>query len=302
MPEYFQIAIRATATYVILFFLTRLMGKREISQLTFFDYIVGITIGSMSAILSLETQQSFWNILIAVVLWALFQIIISYADLKSKTLRNFTKGSPTVLVGDGRIIEANLAKEHINKDELTAMLREKNTFNIADVDYAILETNGKLSVMKKPNKQTITPADLHLTAEYTGLGILVVEEGEVNIDALRSRRLTRSWLMGKLAQQGIYDLSKIFLAQVDEAGNLYVDLYDQYEQQLKKSTADDMILAKLVKVHANLTMFSLDTEDRAAKNMYTDCEKRIQDVRLMFESYSANQTAKHSKLREQLLH
>lgn len=227
MPEYIDITIRAIFAYLALFLLTRLMGKREISQLTFFDYVVGIIIGTVTGSMAVDTTKSPWAILPAVIVFATFQIISSYLSLKSDKFRKFVDGTPTVLIENGNIIEKNLNKARINSDELLSKLREKKAFTLADVEFAILETDGKISVMKKPDKETVTPSDLGITTRYTGIGSLIIQEGEIKGDKLQEAGLTRSWVLSKLAEKGITDLSKVMFAQVDAAGNLYVDLYDE---------------------------------------------------------------------------
>lgn len=235
MPEYIDITIRAIFAYLALFVLTRLMGKREISQLTFFDYVVGIIIGTVTGSMAVDTTKSPWAILPAVIVFATFQIISSYLSLKSDKFRKFVDGTPTVLIENGNIIEKNLNKARINSDELLSKLREKKAFALADVEFAILETDGKISVMKKPDKETVTPSDLGITTSYTGIGSLIIQEGEIKGEKLREAGLTRSWVLSKLAEKGIIDLSKVMFAQVDATGNLYVDLYDE-NQNLNNNT------------------------------------------------------------------
>lgn len=227
MPEYIDITIRAIFAYLALFVLTRLMGKREISQLTFFDYVVGIIIGTVTGSMAVDTTKSPLTILPAVIVFAAFQIISSYLSLKSDKFRKFVDGNPTVLIENGNIIEKNLNKARINSDELLSKLREKKAFALADVEFAILETDGKISVMKKPNKETVTPSDLGITTSYTGIGSLIIQEGEIKDKKLREAGLTRSWVLSKLAEKGVTDLSKVMFGQVDATGNLYVDLYDE---------------------------------------------------------------------------
>jgi len=227
MPNYQLITLRAFMAYFALFIMTRLMGKREISQLTYFDYVVGIGIGTIAGSLAIDTSKGFLNMLPALLVFGFLQIIISFISLKSKAIRRIAEGKPTILIRKGEILEDNLAKARLNVDELLVKLREKNAFNIADVEYAILEIDGKLSVQKRPDKQPLTPSDINSPGQYTGIGTILIEEGKINEDKLMLIGLTKTWLLNKLKEQGIVDISKVMLAQVDEGGNLYVDLKEE---------------------------------------------------------------------------
>lgn len=157
MPEYLLIFLRSTLAFGVLLILARLMGKKQISQLTFFDYIVGITIGNIAASLSIELGIKIVNALIGLTLWGLIPILFGVIGLKSYKFRNLVDGHPTVLIRDGQILEENMKKEKMNISDLMLELRQKNAFNVADVEFAVMETNGKLSVMKKSDSQPITP-------------------------------------------------------------------------------------------------------------------------------------------------
>ncbi|WZL74236.1 DUF421 domain-containing protein [Clostridiaceae bacterium 35-E11] len=286
MPNYMNIIIRSIMAYFTLFLLARIMGKREISQMTYFDYIVGITIGSMTAYLALDNSQKFTAILPALLIFAIFQIASAYLSLKSITFRKIADGTSTMLIKHGKVLEKNLLKTRMNIDELNAKLREKNTFNLADVEFAFLEQDGKISVMKKPHKQPMTPSDFRIPVEYTGIGTLVVREGMIQGEQLKKFGLTRSWLMSKLAEQGIYDLSKVMFAQVDAAGKLYIDLYDEYADDLKPDTSNFVLLAKLEKVHADFLSFSIETENTSAKALYDKCAEQMQHITAQYRSYT----------------
>lgn len=228
---YTSIIIRAIFAYLALFALTRIMGKREISQMSFFDYTVGITIGSITANLALDRTRSYLSILPTLIVFCVFQIILSYISLKSVTFRRIVDGSTTILVRNGKVMEKAMLKTRMNMDDLMTKLREKNAFKLADVEFALLEPDGQLSVLLKSNKQPVTPSDMNIQTQYVGLPDMVVEEGRIIGDRLKEKGITQSWLMAKLAEQGVYDLSKVMFAQVDTLGNLYVDFYDDSENK-----------------------------------------------------------------------
>ncbi|MEA4825618.1 MAG: DUF421 domain-containing protein [Clostridium sp.] len=286
MSIYLSITIRAIVSYLILFILTRLMGKREISQMTYFDYIVGITIGSMAAIMAIDKSTTILITLPGLMIFALFQIVISYTALKNKSFRKLSDGDPTFLIKNGKVMEKNLLKERLNIDELTSKLREKNAFNIADVEFALLEPDGQISVMFKTDKQSVTPSDLNIQTKYMGFSNIVIEEGRIISSRLREKGLTQSWLMSKIAEQGVYDLSSIMFAQVDESGNLYIDLYEDGKNDIiKQNRSDEITLAKLEKLHSDFCTYSTEIDDNAAKILYKECEEKLDRMTNTFKNY-----------------
>ncbi|MTI66760.1 MAG: DUF421 domain-containing protein [Firmicutes bacterium] len=259
MPEYLEISIREIFSYIILFTLTRLMGKREISQLTFFDYVVGITIGTLTGSMVIDTTRNLITILPALLIFSAFQILTSFLSLKSVNFRKLVDGTPTILMKNGNILEKNLKKSRLNVDELISKLREKKVFTLANVEFAILENDGKISVMKKTNKQTVTPSDLGITTSYTGLGKLIIEEGRIKEKKLQKYGLTRSWVLSKLGEQGIYDLSKVLFAQVDENGNLFVDLNDNYNNKDDTNKCNLVSSTHKILIYTNFSYITIQT-------------------------------------------
>jgi len=237
MPEYLNITLRAIFAYFTLLILCKAMGKRQISQMNFFDYIVGITIGSLTANAILKTEVNILTLFAGLLVFVILQIIFSFLSLKSKKFRSFVEGKKTVLIEKGTLNESNMVKSRMNIDRIEALLRDKNVFKLSDVEYAIFETNGKISVMKKSNKQPVTPKDINLPVTDSGLGYLVIREGIVEDKILRKLGLTNAWLKQKLESQGIKDYKDVLFAQVDGSLNLYVDVYQEnknYQQEQNK--------------------------------------------------------------------
>jgi uncharacterized membrane protein YcaP (DUF421 family) len=285
MPGYVQIALRAILSYLVLLVLTRLMGKRELSQMTYFDYIVGITIGSLTASMAMETSKGWLDLLPALLIFGAFQIISAFISIKSFGFRKLVNSSPTILVDHGKILERNMLRERLSMSEFTTKLREKNAFKLADVEFAILEPDGQLSVQLKAPKQPVTPSDLRISAQYNGIPRIVIESGNVRGESLRNLGLTRAWLMSKLAEQGVYDYSKVMAAQVDTSGSLYVDLYDDFIDAPKPDTSDQMTLAKLEKIHSDFSSYYLETQNEEAKKLYKQCESIMENVIAQYKYY-----------------
>jgi uncharacterized membrane protein YcaP (DUF421 family) len=162
----------------------------------------------------------------AVLVFSLLQIVLSHTSQKSIKFRKIVNGSPRVLIEKGKIMEENLVKERITITELMAKLRERNAYKLADVETAILEVDGQISVQLKAEKLPVTPADMNIKVQSSGLPRLVIEDGNILGESLKDLKLTRAWLLSKLAEQNIHDPSSVMIAQVDTAGNVYVDLYE----------------------------------------------------------------------------
>lgn len=220
------VIIRSLISFFSLLILVRLTGKQQMSELTFFDYVVGITIGSIAATISVELNQNTTATLAGMAVWGLLPIVLAYISLHNIWFRKVVEGEATVVIENGKILEKNLGKLRLSIDDLLAELRSKNVFNITDVEFALFETSGKLSIQLKSQQQPLTPAALHLPTQYDGLPTTLIEDGKVLIDALQSLKLTQAWLQYQLGKENIKDFSRVSLAQLDTTGNLYVDLQD----------------------------------------------------------------------------
>jgi uncharacterized membrane protein YcaP (DUF421 family) len=200
------------------------MGKQQVAQLTFFDYVVGITIGSIASTLSVQVNENTLATLVGMVTWTTLAILLAVLGMKSVWVRNVSGGKATVVVQNGKILENNLKRIRIPIDELNSELRTQGVFNLSDVEFAMFEPGGKISVQKKSQKQPLTPGDLNIPTEYDGLPTNLIIDGKVLIDALHSLSLSKAWLYHQLGKQNIHDAFEVSLAQLDTKGNLYVDL------------------------------------------------------------------------------
>ncbi len=218
------VMIRSFISFFALLILMRLMGKQQVAELTFFDYVVGITIGSIASTLSVQINQNTTATLVGMAIWTILPILLAYLSLKSVWIRKVVEGEATIVMANGKVLEKNLKKIRLTIDDLVSQLRTQGVFNMADVEFALFEPNGRLSIQKKSQKQPVTPSDLNIPTQYDGLPTVLVEEGVILTDALRSIQLTKAWLQHQLEKQNIRDISKISMAQLDTKGNLYVDL------------------------------------------------------------------------------
>lgn len=218
------VVIRSFICFFVLLLLVRLMGKQQVAQLTFFDYVVGITIGSIASTLSVQANESLLSTLAGLVTWTALAILLAYLSMHNVWIRKMVDGEATIVIADGKILEDNLKRIRIPIEQLISELRTKGVFNIADVEFALFEPGGKISVQKKYQKQPVTPGDLNISPQYQGLPTNLILDGIVLQDALRSLNLTKAWLHHQLQKQNIHDMNEVSLAQLDNKGNLYVDL------------------------------------------------------------------------------
>lgn len=206
-----SIILKSLAAAVVLFIMARLMGKKQISQLSFFDYIVGITIGSIAAAASVDRRIPALDAVVSMIAWTVFTLAISYLSIHSMSARRILDGTPLVLIQSGKIVEKNLKKSKLNVNDLLEELRLKDIFNIGEVDYAILETSGKLSVLKADEQKK------------TSLSANIIIDGKLMKENMQQMHIDESWLKTELAKSGIISFSEILLATCDETRTLHFD-------------------------------------------------------------------------------
>jgi uncharacterized membrane protein YcaP (DUF421 family) len=224
-----ELTFRIALSFFVLFVLTRIMGRKEISQMTFFNFVSAIAIGSIAANLVVSQNVSIRNGLLALGGWAAFTLVMGFIDIKSKKVRKVLMGDPLIVIKEGKIVESAMSKSRLDLDALNAMLREKNVFAIADVEYAIFETNGKLSVMKKEPKQTVTKSDMNIFSTNKNtypFPTEVISDGKILSNNLSKLNLDTKWLEDQLEQAGINSASEVFYAEVQQNGKLFIDSKD----------------------------------------------------------------------------
>lgn len=230
MVEFPELLLRISLGFITLFILTRILGRKEISQMTFFNFVSAIAIGSIAANLVVSQNLSIRNGLLALAGWTIFTLLMDFIDIKSKKARKVTTGDPIVVIKDGKIVEKSLKKSRLDIDSLMAMLRQQSVFSMKDVDYAIFETNGKLSVLKKEEKQNVTKSDLKVTPSTDRIYPIateVITDGTVLETNLLKLNLNQEWLHQQLKLAGISSPSDVMYAEVQQDGSLFIDSKDQ---------------------------------------------------------------------------
>lgn len=224
MPITLVVLIRSIISFFVLLLLVRLMGKQQVAQLTFFDYVVGITIGSIASTLSVQVNENTLATLVGMGTWTILAILLACLGVRNVWVQKIVDGEATVVVENGKILEANLKRIRIPTTELLSELRAQGVFSVADVEFAMFEPGGKFSIQKKSQKQPLTPSDLNIPTNYDGLPTVLIMDGVILNDALCSLKLSKAWLHHQLSKQNIQDTTQVSLAQLDTKGNLYVDL------------------------------------------------------------------------------
>ncbi|GGH18143.1 DUF421 domain-containing protein [Paenibacillus segetis] len=273
MAVWLEIIVRTLVAVVVLFGLTKLLGKRQISQLSLFEYITGITIGDLAATVSIDVNSDWYLGMIAMAVWASISLGIEFIQIKSKKGRNFIDGSSTVLIQNGKILEDNLKKEKLTNEELLEQLRKKNVFKAAEVEFALIEPDGEINVLLKKEYQPITPSHLGIKVAPEPEPQAVILDGEIMDEPLATLGFNRQWLNTELQKLGV-TLDNVYLGQVDGYGQFYVDLYDDL-LQVPEPQEKPYLLAQLKKCEADLEMFALSIKDPIGKKMYGDCSTQM---------------------------
>ncbi|MEG6611427.1 DUF421 domain-containing protein [Pseudoclostridium thermosuccinogenes] len=214
--------IRTLILYAVVIVVMRLMGKRQIGELQPFELVVAILISDLAAVPMQNTGIPLVNGIIPIFTLLIAQLAMSLISLKSVKARGIICGKPSILIEKGKINESVLRREMYTINDLLEQLRSKDIYNIADVEYAILETNGQLSVLPKAQKRPLTLQDMNIPAQYEGLPLVLINDGYVSKKDLDKAGVDENWLKSELAKHGISDARDVLFASLDPSGNLFL--------------------------------------------------------------------------------
>lgn len=276
MAEWSLILIRSFIMFLIVVTFLRLVGRKQTSQMTYSDFVVGITLGTTAALISFNVIKSLAQGLLGFGAWIVFLVTLNYLSLKSKWFHDLFRGRETVLIKHGKVLEDNLKEIKYTGEELLSQLRRKNIFNLADVEFAVMEANGEVSALLKSEQIPITPKHLEWQVAAQAEPQTVILDGNIMDEALRNQGLNRQWLQTELSKIGI-SLDNVFIGQVDSNGDLYVDLFDD-AIQLPKPTTKELLYATLKKCEADLELFALATNQPDVKMQYQDGAMELSEV------------------------
>jgi len=224
--------IRTLILYLLVVIVMRAMGKRQIGELEPFELVIAIMIAELATIPMADTGIPLINGVIPILVLLVTQLLLSYIALKSITGRKIISGVPSVIIKNGCIIEEELYRLRYNLHEVLEQLRIKGYPDIADVEFAILETSGQMSVIPKSHKRPVTPEDLKLSISYEGLPLTLIVDGYVQKERLREANLSMEWLRDELKRQGFNNVQDILLASLDHNHHLY--LQEKASARLRK--------------------------------------------------------------------
>lgn len=212
--ELFNVVIRGLLSLITLFLVTKLIGKKQVSQLSLFDYVIGISIGNFAAEMTINLESEELYGIIAVLLFGGIAYLVSVGTMKSIKLRRFFMGSPTILIEHGRILQDNFYKVKYDINDMLEQCRVNGYFDISEIDYAIVEANGELSILAKSEYLPVNRNDMKLKVSKNGLCANVIIDGKVMYNNLKKINKDEKWLNKELKLKG-KDISDIILATVD---------------------------------------------------------------------------------------
>lgn len=282
MQAWLQILLSSVSLFFLLLLLTRVMGKRNLARITPFRFVCYIAAAVIAAAISLQLTRPAVG-LVALSVWVLLPIALDYLSLKSKWVHDLVNGKETVLVKHGKIMEENLLQTRLTGEELLRELRSKNAFNLADVEFAVMEDTGDISVFMKSDKKPVAAHDLGIKTAPLAEPQTVILDGNILPEPLASLGFNTEWLGIQLETIGV-SLDNVFVGQVDSSGDLYLDLFDD-SVQLPQPKIKEMLYANFEKVQADLTTFSLETKNEAAKQMYAEHAKQISRLMAKLKPY-----------------
>lgn len=210
-----KVVLTSLLSAAALFIIAKVIGHKQMSQLDFFDYITGITIGSVAAELATELENP-EKPLIAMVVYGAVTFALSILTSKVPMARKFINGTPTVIMNDGKIYRKNMKKAKLDLSELMVMLRQQGYFNLQDIQTAIFEYNGRLTVLPVSDKRPATPYDMNLTPEKEYISTEIIMDGRVLGENLERMGADKKWLDGQLKVNGYGSAKEVFLAVCDE--------------------------------------------------------------------------------------
>lgn len=216
-----KVALTSLLSVTAIFIITKIMGHKQIAQLDFFDYVCGITIGSIAAELATELEVP-EKPLIALAIYGSISLLLSFLTNKIPKSRKYINGTPTILMNNGKIYRKNLKKAKLDLSEYMILCREQGYFDLNEIQTAVFEHNGKLSILPKASSRPVTPEDLHITAKATHIGTEVIMDGRIMGENLSRLGYDEQWLLRQIMLQGYTDVTKIFLGTWREDGQLYI--------------------------------------------------------------------------------
>lgn len=228
MNEGLVVLVRSIISFFSLLIFAKILGKQQISQLTFFDYTLGITIGSIAATLTTDLSSRAWPHFVGLFAWAFLGYLMQVITERWRYAAKYIEGEPTIIIMNGKIMENALKKMKYTAADIMGLLRIKDVFDLSQVDFAIIEPNGQLSVLKKPEYEPLTPKDMSIIKAPSGISTELIYDGILIVQNLKQLNKSKEWLMDQLRMHQVKDISDVFLATLTPSGSLFIDKYDDH--------------------------------------------------------------------------
>lgn len=228
MNEGLVVLVRSIISFFSLLIFAKILGKQQISQLTFFDYTLGITIGSIAATLTTDLSSRAWPHFVGLFAWAFLGYLMQVITERWRYAAKYIEGEPTIIIMNGKIMENALKKMKYTAADIMGLLRIKDVFDLSQVDFAIIELNGQLSVLKKPEYEPLTPKDMSIIKAPSGISTELIYDGILIVQNLKQLNKSKEWLMDQLRMHQVKDISDVFLATLTPSGSLFIDKYDDH--------------------------------------------------------------------------
>lgn len=217
--DFIKVILTSLLSAVALFIIAKIIGHKQMSQLDFFDYITGITIGSIAAELATELEEPL-KPFIAMVVYGVVSFFLSVLTSKLQRLRKFVNGTPSIIMDSGKIYRNNMKKAKLDLSEFMVMCRQQGYFNLSDIQTAVFEYNGNLSILPVSNKRPVNPSDLKIETQKEYISTEVIMDGRVLHENLKRLNLDLKWLEGQIKVQGFSNVSEVFLGICDNDNQL----------------------------------------------------------------------------------
>ena len=209
--EVLKVVLASLFSAAILFVIAKIIGHKQVAQLEFFDYITGITIGSIAAELATTLDKPWWKPTMSMIVFGIITVILSVLTRRLPRSRKFINGTPTIVLNDGKLYRKNMKKAKLELSEFLLLCRQEGYFNLDDIQTAVYEYNGKLSILPVSTKRPLTPEDMKLSPLHEHIGTEVIMDGRIIGSNLRRRDLSVAWLQKELKSQGYQSAKQIFL-------------------------------------------------------------------------------------------
>ncbi len=213
--NFLRLCLTAVLSFVTLFLTAKYMGHKQISQLDFFDYIAGITIGSIAAEMATELEEP-WKPFVAMIIYGGATLLLSIISIKFPRTRKYLNGTPTILMDNGKLYRENLKKAKLDLSEFMVMCRQQGYFDLTNIQTAIFEYNGKLTILPQSAQRPLTPNDMNLAPAQDMIFTEIIMDGRILDDNLKRMGLNTKWLENQLKQNHICSADDIFLALCDK--------------------------------------------------------------------------------------